>query len=179
MSESLDSEVLIIREPYDRIFRWLLLISTAINLVLVLGWIIAEFLGSSLSSLQLTAAAIAMCGYTSVIIAYGSRRAYLEFRVSDKRLTVWVWPFRLTSILVTQILSSEAVEIDPKRDYGGWGLKGTRQDKLVGGRGTAGLRISYTHKSGQKCKLTILTDRAEEAIERIDCERTRRDSSSR
>ncbi len=167
MSKSLDNGALTIREPYDRIFRLALLVSTAINLAVVLGWIAAEFFGSSPSNLELIAAVIAMSGSTSIVIAYGSWRAHLELRINDKRITVWVWPFRLTSIPVAQVLSSEVVKINPIRDCGRWGLKGTRRDKLIGGGGTTAVRITYTHKSGEERKLTFLTGQAEEAERRI------------
>ncbi|MDE0066431.1 MAG: hypothetical protein OXN44_06120, partial [Acidimicrobiaceae bacterium] len=59
------------------------------------------------------------------------------------------------------------------RDYGGWGLKGTKRDRLIGGGGTTALRITYTHESGEERKLTFLTDRADEAQQRIAQEQSR------
>ncbi len=46
-------------------------------------------------------------------------------------------------------------------------------DRLIGGGGTTALRITYTHKSGEECKLTFLTDQAAEADQRIASVRTR------
>jgi len=74
---------------------------------------------------------------------------------------------------IDQVLTSEVVKIDPLRDYGGWGIKGTRRDRLVGGGGTTALRITYTHESGEERKLTFLTDRAEEAAALITDLRSR------
>ncbi len=75
-------------------------------------------------------------------------------------------------IPIDRVLNSEVVKIDPMRDYGGWGLKGTRRDKLIGGGGTSAIRITYTHKSGEERKLTFLTDQAEEVNQRIASQRT-------
>jgi len=173
MSESLEKGALMIREPYDRIFRPSFLFSTAITLSVVLGWTVAEFFDSSPSNFELIAAVITLSGSTSIVIAYGLWRAHLVLRVSDERITVSVWPFRLASIPVKQVLSSEVVKIDPMRDYGGWGLKGTRRDRLIGGGGTTGMRIIYIHRSGEERRLTFLTDQAEAAERRIEPQSSR------
>ena len=65
------------------------------------------------------------------------------------------------------------MRVPKMRDYGGWGLKGSRRDRLIGGDGTTALRITYTHESGEERKLTFLTDQADDADQRIASVRTR------
>ena len=89
------------------------------------------------------------------------------------QVTARAWPFPGTVVPIDQVLTSEVVKIDPLRDYGGWGIKGTRRDRLVGGGGTTALRITYTHESGEERKLTFLTDCADEADRRIVSQRKR------
>ncbi|MCY3849925.1 MAG: hypothetical protein OXF75_03860 [Acidimicrobiaceae bacterium] len=167
MSESLGNGPLMIREPYDRVFKAALLVSTAINAALVAAWVVAEILGSSPSSLVMVIAVIAMAVSSYGVIMYGQKRAYSELQIDNVQVTAGVWPRRLAVILIEQVLTSEVVEINPREDYGGWGIKGSEQDRLIGGRGTTALRITYTHTSGEQRRLTFLTDRADEAQRRI------------
>ncbi len=101
------------------------------------------------------------------VCTYGLWRADLELRIDDERIAARAWPFPSKVVPIDQVLESEVVKIDPLRDYGGWGLKGSRRDMLIGGGGTTALRITYTHESGEERKLAFLTDRAEEVDQLI------------
>ncbi len=101
------------------------------------------------------------------VFSYGLLRMYLELRIDDERIAARAWPFPSTVVPIDQVLKSEVVEINPMWEYGGWGLKGTKRDRLIGGGGTTALRITYTHESGEERKLTFLTDRAEEVDQLI------------
>ncbi|MCY3849927.1 MAG: hypothetical protein OXF75_03870 [Acidimicrobiaceae bacterium] len=168
MRESRDNETLKIREPYDPMFRAMFLVSAAIIAALGIGFGVADLLDSSRSGIERIGATFG--GTLGVVVAYGLWRADLELRINNTQVTARAWPFPGT---VVPILASEVVKIDPLRDYGGWGLKGTRRDRLVGGGGTKALRITYTHESGEERKLTFLTERADQADAQITDLRSR------
>ena len=113
------------------------------------------------------------------VVSYGLCRLRLELRISEKRVAARAWPSPWTVVSIDQVLGSEVVQINPFREYGGWGIKGTVQDRLIGGRGTRALRVTYTHASGEERKLTFLTDRAEQAQQRITWERANRETLER
>ncbi len=121
--------------------------------------------------MALAALVMVLCFAFSYVIL----RLHLELRIDDERVAARAWPFPPTVVPIDQVLKSEVVEIDPMRDYRGWGLKGTARDRLIGGGGTTALRITYTHESGEERKLTFLTERAAEADQRITSECTRQD----
>lgn len=101
------------------------------------------------------------------VMAYGVWCLHLELRIDKMDVAARAWPSPWTRIPIDQVLASEVVEINPFKDYGGWGIKGTERDRLIGGGGTTALRITYTHTSGGERKLTFLTDRADEAVQRL------------
>ena len=171
MGRSSDDGPLKIREPYDPMFRAMFLVSAAIIAAMGVGFGGAEILDSSRSGLERIGAAMGMT--FGVVVAYGLWRADLELRINDERIAARAWPFPSKVVPIDQVLMTEVVKIDPMRDYGGWGLKGTRRDMLIGGGGTTALRITYTHKSGEERKLTFLTDQATDADRRIASVRTR------
>ena len=170
MDETLQNEILKIREPYDPMFRAIFLVSAG-AIVVMIGFGVVDIADSTLSGLERIGVAVAMI--TGVVVAYSLWRADLVLRVDGERIAARAWPFRSTVVFINQVLKSEVVTIDPLRDYGGWGLKGSRRDKLIGGGGTTALRITYLHESGEERKLTFLTERADEAERRITTERIR------
>ena len=111
----------------------------------------------------------------SLCFAVGILLQYLEIRIGENSVAARAWPLPSTVVCIDQVVTSEVVQINPYRDYGGWGFRGPAQDRLIGGGGTTALRITYTHEPGETRKLTFLTDRADEALQRIASERTRQD----
>ena len=107
-------------------------------------------------------ALIALLMVLCFVFSYGLLRMYLELRIDDERIAARAWPFPSTVVPIDQVLKSEVVEINPMWEYGGWGIKGTKRDRLIGGGGTTAVRITYIHESGEERKLTFLTERAEE-----------------
>ena len=170
MDEALQNETLEIREPYDPMFRALFLVSAGATIV-IMGFVVVDIADSTLSGLEGIGVAVAMI--IGVVVAYGLWRADLVLRVDGERIAARAWPFRSTVVFIDQVLKSEVVTIDPLRDYRGWGLKGSRRDRLIGGGGTTALRITYLHESGEERKLTFLTERADEAERRITAGRIR------
>ncbi|MXW61109.1 MAG: hypothetical protein F4003_04910 [Acidimicrobiaceae bacterium] len=167
MSES--SGELIIREHYNRFCRTMFVVTAA----MFAGpgvFAVIYFYTSGESRLVLFGASLGAA--LLLVIAYGLLRQYLELRVSGTHIRARAWPFPWTRIAIEQVINSEIVEIDPFKDYGGWGMKGTAQDRQIGGSGTKALRITYTHESGETRKLTFLTDRAEEVDKFINIEKT-------
>ncbi len=170
MDENLRNETLNIREPYDPMFRAMFLVSAGI-IVVIMEFGVADIFDAALSGLERIGVSVAVI--VGIAAAYSLWRADLQLRIDSERVAARAWPFRSTIVSIDRVLNSEVVTIDPLRDYGGWGLKGTRRDKLIGGGGTTALRITYLHESGEERKLTFLTDRADEAERRITTERTR------
>lgn len=170
MSERQDNGELTIREPYDPMFRAMFLLSAAIIAAMGLGFGVAEFVDSSRSGWERLGAGFGMT--LGVVVAYGLWRLHLILRIDERRIAARAWPFPWTKIPIDHILATEVVEIDPFKDYGGWGLKGTKRDRLIGGGGTTALRITYTDELGEERKLTFLTDRADEADRRVASEIT-------
>ena len=151
--------------------RPILLLGAVIIAAMGLGFGFADVFDASRSGLERSGIAAIMI--LAVVVAYGLWRADLELRNNDERIAARAWPFPSKVVPIDQVLKSEVVKIDPMRDYGGWGLKGTRRDMLIGGGGTTALRITYTHESGEERKLTFLTERAEEADQLLTSQRTR------
>jgi len=170
MDEVLQNKTLKIRESYDPMFRAIFLVSAGAIIVMI-GFGVVDIADSTLSGLERIGVAVAMI--TGVVVAYSLWRADLILSIDGERIAARAWPFRSTVVFINQVLKSEVVTIDPLRDYGGWGLKGSRRDKLIGGGGTTALRITYLHESGEERKLTFLTERADQAERRITTERIR------
>ncbi len=170
MNENKQNDTMIIREKYDLMCRVMFLIGAAINIVIA-GFAVTGIVDSSLSNLDRIGATVAT--FACIAAAYTLWCLDLELRINSERVTARAWPLRSTVVPIDQVLNTEVVQIDPMGDYGGWGLKGTKQDKLIGGGGTTALRITYLHESSEERKLTFLTDRANEAERRITTERTR------
>ena len=166
MDRSLRMEPWVTREPYDSVFRAIFLLNAAIIAALALGFGIAGIVDSNNSALQQLGSVVGMT--LGIAVAYGLWRADLELRINDNTVSARAWPFRSVVVPIAQVVGSEVVEIDPLRDYRGWGIKGSRQDKLIGGKGTTAIRSTYIHESGEKRKLTFLTEQAAEAERQID-----------
>lgn len=135
------------------------------------GYGVTDLYSSGESDFKVVGAALILVFF--FVVSYGLSRLHLELRIGKKRVEARAWPSPWTVVPFDQILTSEVVKIDPFNDYGGWGLKRFEQDRLIGGGGTTALRVTYTHESGEKRKLTFLTDRADEADRRIALELTR------
>lgn len=142
------------------------LVSAAVIAVLgvICGYGVTDLYSSGESVFKVVGAALGTV--LTFVVSFGLLRLHLELRIDRKRVAARAWPFPWTVVPIDQVLASEVVQIDPLWDYGGWGLKGTRRDLLIGGGGTTALRITYTHESGEQRKLTFLTERAEE-VEQI------------
>ena len=88
----------------------------------------------------------------------------LRVRVDDRLYSVrlWPWPFK-SQVPRRAIREVYTREVDPMRDYGGWGLKGKRPDLLYSLGGKRAVTIEYRRK-GQTRKLTVTTERADELL---------------
>ena len=88
----------------------------------------------------------------------------LRVRVDDRLYSIrlWPWPFK-SQVRRREIREVYAREVDPMRDYGGWGLKGKRRDLLYSLGGKRAVTVEYRRK-GQTRKLTVTTERADELL---------------
>ena len=88
----------------------------------------------------------------------------LRVRVDDRLYIVRLWPTPFKSqVPRREIRDVYAREVDPMRDYGGWGLKGKRHDLLYSLGGKQAVTVEYRRK-GQTRKLTVTTERADELL---------------
>ena len=88
----------------------------------------------------------------------------LRVRVRDRLYSVRLWPTPFKSqVPRRQISEAYSREVDPMRDYGGWGLKGKRSDLLYSLGGKQAVTVEYRRK-GQTRKLTVTTERADELL---------------
>lgn len=173
MSESLCNAELTIREHYNPACRAMFLAGSAaiaaFGVFMCYG--ITDLYSSGESILEVVGVAIG--AVSAFAVSYGLWHLHLELRISKEQVAARAWPFPWTVVPIDQVLASAVIQIDPFLDYGGWGLKGTERDRLIGGRGTTALRITYTHECGEERKLTFLSERADEAALRIAFEQTR------
>ena len=88
----------------------------------------------------------------------------LRVRVDDRLYSIrlWPWPFK-SQVRRREIREVYAREVDPMRDYGGWGLKGKRRDLLYSLGGKKAVTVEFRRK-GQTRKLTVTTERADELL---------------
>ncbi len=88
----------------------------------------------------------------------------LRVRVDDRHYTVRLWPTPFKSqVSRREIRKVYGREVDPMRDYGGWGLKGKRHDLLYSLGGKQAVTVEYRRKS-QTRKLTVTTEQADELL---------------
>ena len=88
----------------------------------------------------------------------------VRIRVDNRHYSVRIWPTPFKSrIPRREIREVYAREVDPMRDYGGWGLKGKRSDLLYSFGGKQAVTVEYRRK-GQTRKLTVTTKRADELL---------------
>ena len=88
----------------------------------------------------------------------------VRVRVDNRHYSVRLWPTPLKSqVALREIREVYAREVDPMRDYGGWGLKGKRHDLLYSLGGKQAVTVEYRRK-GQTRKLTVTTERADDLL---------------
>ena len=93
----------------------------------------------------------------------------LELQIDERGFTARVRPFRRVRVDAEAVVSAELVEVQPFWEFGGWWDKGTRSDRLLGGTGSAAVRVIYRHQTGARepktCRLTLLTAHAERLLD--------------
>lgn len=87
------------------------------------------------------------------LISVWLARMAIVVKVTDESLSASLWPLSKMVVGRPDIERVEKVVIDPLNDYGGWGIKGKKSDRLYGMSGISGVRVH--HKDGQ---LTLLVD---------------------
>lgn len=67
--------------------------------------------------------------------------------VSPEAVTVRFGLLYTARIPVAEVVSAQAVAYRPVRDYGGWGIKGSRQRRALNTRGDRGVLLTKTNGS--------------------------------
>ena len=121
-----------------------------------IGWLSAFFVlrDDSLSSVARAALFVHLAFITGTLIALWLARISIKVKVDDAKLTVGLWPVSQTSVRFDTIRKMDLVNVDPVSDYGGWGIKGPKNDKFYGLSGNDGLKVLY----GKGRALTILLE---------------------
>ena len=100
---------------------------------------------------------VALC----TVLFFGMR---VRIRVDRRHYTVRIWPTPLKSqVALRDIRDAYVREVNPMRDYGGWGVKGKRRDLLYSLGGKQAVTVEVRRK-GQTRKLTVTTQRADELL---------------
>ena len=108
-------------------------------------------------------AIIAGVWFISIVFGVWIATLAITVKVDPDILSVRLWPFKSAVVERSGIDKIESVKIDPLRDYGGWGIKGGRDDRLFGFSNGQAVRI---HFEGTR-KLTVLTDDPDSLIEAV------------
>lgn len=142
--------------------RWLgpLAVFEAVVVIMVMSLVLNERPGSPWAGVVGIAVAVLAGGLLPAILW----KMQLRIRVDDRLYSVrlWPWPFK-SEVPRREIREVYAREVDPMRDYGGWGLKGKRHDLLYSLGGKQAFTVEFRRK-GQARKLTVATERADELL---------------
>ena len=76
-----------------------------------------------------------------LVILAGVLTLRMRTTVTSQELTIRYGPLGTVKIPVRDIARAEAVAYRPVRDYGGWGMRGARQRRVVSARGDRGVLI--------------------------------------
>ena len=79
---------------------------------------------------------------TSVVLLGALLTLRLTTSVTNDTLSVRYGFLYKTRIPLSDIALAEAVEYAPVRDYGGWGIRGTRRRRALNARGTQGVLVT-------------------------------------
>jgi hypothetical protein len=86
----------------------------------------------------------------------------IRVEVTVGKVKVTFWPLESLVIEKDSIVHAEVVTIDPLRDFGGWGIKGTRANRLYALTGISAVRIKYSAKGEER--LVTCTSKNSEAF---------------
>jgi hypothetical protein len=95
------------------------------------------------------------------IVLVGVLLLRLSTTVTRDAVTVQYGPLYTARVLISEIARAEAIAYRPIRDYGGWGIRGTRRNRALNARGNQGVLL--TRKDGTT--LLIGSGRPRELLE--------------
>ena len=98
--------------------------------------------------------------------------ASMQTRVTNKYLHV---SFGLIPLIQYRYMLGEIIHFEPRvyqpvNEYGGWGIKGSKQNRALSMQGTKGIQLEMTAKEGGTWKLLIGTqspDRLQAALKQV------------
>ncbi len=137
--------------------RYILLV-TAIGIGII-GWsgAITALFDESISGTEQLVAFVGFGVVVGTLIALWLARISITVKVSAGQLTLQLPPLPKTRIQLSTLTSAHKVGVNAFGDYGGWGIKGSRKDRLYGLSGDSGVRIEYDHPDGEQRAATVLT----------------------
>lgn len=162
--------VITIEESLHPVFRQLFYIIASLCFVLgsVLGLTVAiGYTGAMLLRITVSGTMMIIIG---ILFPYTLLRTRFQLIISNNKVLAQIWPFRGVEVDIYKIISVQTIEIDPLCEYGGWGVKGSARDRLLGGRGVIALRVTYADDGNRT--LTFLTSKAEIACNLINSRRS-------
>lgn len=146
--------------PSEGVTRGVLWLSALICASFGVVFGVMALFDQSLSVIEQIAAVSLLAILAGVLVPWWLVRMAVKVRVDRNELRVRLWPFRAAEVPRSQITNIETVTVSPLREYGGWGIKGSKKDRLYGMSGTEGVRVHYRY-GGDVRKLTILTSDTE------------------
>lgn len=107
------------------------------------GAILGPLVDRSASSMDPLTRTLIVAGIAVFVVLLYLFLGGLTVVVESDRIRVGLglgWPVR-TTIVPSEIESVESVEYRPLRDFGGWGVRGTRQRRIWSARGIRAVRL--------------------------------------
>jgi len=77
-----------------------------------------------------------------LLVVGGALALRLTTAVTREQITVRYGPLYSVRIPVAEVARAEALRYRPLRDYGGWGIRGSRRHRAVNARGDEGVLIT-------------------------------------
>ena len=157
------ASTLIVSNRSSGIVRGILIGLCVVPTVLV-GWVsgfvaLADY---ELVGAERVTVIVMLFGVVGVVMPLWLVRMRAELAVGPDEIRVRLVGLYGVRIDPTQVEGVVVDRVDPMTDYRGYGIKGSREDRLIGMSGTHGVRITHRHGDGYRT-VTFLCDTADEA----------------
>lgn len=95
--------------------------------------------------------------------------ASMQTRVTRETLLVsfGLLPLIKFSYKIDEILDAHARSYQPVGEYGGWGIKGSKQNRALNMRGAEGVQLEMAGKHGAPWKLLVGSQKPQELVDAI------------
>lgn len=116
------------------------LLVSAITLVIIFILLIMAVIAISSPEEQYLHQFLVACGTVAVVLLIFAF-IRLSITVENQMLRLYLRPFWSENIAISDIISVEAVEYRPLRDFGGWGLRIGQRGRIISARGNRAVKL--------------------------------------